>query len=83
MTGQNSEKDGKEVKGFIEVTEQSDGLKVLIPVSGIRSVIENPNGFAMIEYESMDFGSKAKDRFTVIWTAEDYEEIKEKIQNEV
>lgn len=37
------------MKGFIEVTENESGLKVLCPVSKILSVVEDECGYVFIE----------------------------------
>lgn len=67
------------MKGFIEFTERSDGMKILYPISGIKSVAENDDGHALIELDD-----SPKNKTVVFCSAESYEEIKEKIkQNEV
>ena len=67
------------MKGFREFTERADGMKILYPISGIKSVAENDDGRALIE---LDYS--LKNNTIVFCSAESYEEVKEKIkQNEV
>lgn len=66
------------MKGFIEVTERYDGMKLLLPVSGIRAVAQDDNGSALIEFEST-----VSRKGTAINTSESYGEVKQKIQDEV
>lgn len=71
------------MKGFIELTNLEEETRVFLPVSGIKAVVEQYDGRALVEFESMDFGNKPKDKFCLFLTAESYEEVKTKIQNEV
>lgn len=66
------------LKGFIEVTERYDGMRLLLPVSGIRAVAQDDNGSALIEFESA-----VNRKGSVFNTSESYGEVKKKIQDEV
>lgn len=78
-----TKRNGKEVKGFIEVKVSYDGMGLVLPVSGIKTVAEGKNGCALIEFESVVYSDKPKDGVSLIDTVESYEEVKRKIQSEV
>ena len=78
-----TKRNGKEVKGFIEVKVSYDGMGLVLPVSGIKTVAKRKNGCALIEFESVVYSDKPKDGVSLIDTVESYEEVKRKIQSEV
>jgi hypothetical protein len=65
------------MRGFIEVTEFGSECKVLFPISGIVSVIEDGNG-AIIE---LFFTSRGESIETTV--RESFAEVKEKIAQAV
>ena len=68
-----------EMKRFIEITVDYDGMKMLIPKSGIKTVTKRADGTALIEFESICSTDKPKDRISLIDTEESYEEVLEKL----
>lgn len=63
------------MKGFIELTVQANGDKVLCPIRIITGVVEDTDG------TFIETGFDSKGKATGIFAAEKYEEIKQKIQN--
>lgn len=63
------------MKGFIEVTEFGERIKILINISIIRVVYQD-SGYTYIATEN--FGSKRCSGYTVVET---YEEVKQKIKD--
>lgn len=62
------------MKGFIEVTEITENSAVLVPIGKITAILKCDEG-AFIET-----GFDGKGKSTGICTAENYEEIKQKIK---
>lgn len=60
-----------------------DELGLVLPVSGIKTIMESNDGHAVIEFESACCSDKPKGGISVIDTIESYEEVKQKIENEV
>lgn len=65
------------MKGFIEVTISYDNHRLILPVSGIKSVIENDDGRVLLEFESICCTDKPRDKISVIDIAETYVQIKQ------
>lgn len=65
------------MSGFIEVTEITSGVTILVAVSEIRSVVCRGSGFVFIEtgYDTR------RDESTGITVKETYDEILQKLQN--
>ena len=70
------------MKGFIELTVFYDGMKLLLPLQGIRSITELEDGRALVETESLCCCSP-KEKFSLFDTKETYREVKQKILSEV
>ena len=70
------------MKGFIELTVFYDGMKLLLPLQGIRSITELEDGRALVETESLCC-CISKEKFPLFDTKETYREVKQKILSEV
>lgn len=68
------------MKGFIQITVDYDGTKMLLPVNGIKTVTKRTDGAALIEFESTCCTDKPKDKISFIDTEESYEEVAEQIK---
>lgn len=67
------------MKGFIEVTLLYDKHRLILPVNGIKSIIENDEGAVLLEFESICCTDKPKEKISVIDITESYEQIKQRI----
>ena len=68
------------MKGFIQISVDCDGTKMLVPLNGIKTVTKRMDGTALIEFESVCCTDKPKDRISFIDTEESYEEVAEQIK---
>ena len=63
------------MKGFIEVTDYDDGMKVLLTVSKITAIVCDDDGSVFVE-----LGLNNKGDSSGLLVTESYDEIKEKIK---
>lgn len=64
------------MKGFIEVTNSDDGMKVLVPVRRITAIVRDGNGDVYIE-----MGTNGEMVSSGILVEEDFEQVKRKIED--